>query len=543
MKYLSHFLKITMGLMPLVSFSQTVGSAVSFGSAHQDYAWSTAKSPIGDIYVTGGTTNQVDFNPNGTPHLVTVPEADKMNPYIAKYNVDMTLAWVISLGSSHWDEANKLLLDDTQNVYVLGTSYGIVDFDPSANVANLDLGDGNHFIAKYSSDGIYQDAALVPTVDYSQPGDQLLTDLQGNIYTYTGEKLNKFNSDLDLIWTQSIGGCPEIMNDTEIQCIKNFRRPGYIHSALGETQIILERYNLTTGSLIGTQVLGHTDNEINSGFIKKTRNNDLLIYGKFAGKMTLYGGGETLEFENYDLTEYGLQYEKREFICRYSSEGDLIWAKAYDDKGPNPSIIETDADGNIYTLGNLHYSANFDPVNPIIHTASNLFGSYIAKYDSDFNYISMYNFLGMHTGISDFKIYEDASIVCGEFYTPINVNLAGPSETLETNGYHDAFLIKYPNYDAFTLEPLTIDEHTVDADHFFTTHFKNSETLQITIDQNMVNVEENTVVVYDNRGRVLTSLTSSLNTFDIDMSAHPSAMYFVRVMNQERNSVDKIMKH
>ncbi len=539
MRYLLFIFMVVLSVLSINSNAQTLDEAISFGSNHQDFASQIAKAPNGDIYVVGGSTNITDFNPLGLQHNIQAPGVDKSNAYISKYNSDMTLDWVKSFGQSGWDDARQLLLDDSLNIYIMGYGEGVIDFNPSANVDSLDLSYGGYFVAKYGNDGAFKAVAPVTDIYPSEIGDRLQKDDHGNIYAYSGVFLSKYTSDLNLLWTQEIGGTPMVFNNLNMYCIRNFKSFEYVPTPDNEQEIVLEIYNLTFGTALSEHVLAHTDGVINSGFVKKTKNNDLLIYGKYWGTLAFYGGGDTLEVENYTLNAAGISYELKEFICRYDQFGNLLWAKAFDDKGPNPNILETDEDGHIYALGQLHYSANFDPVNPVIHTAVSQFSAYIAKYDSAFNYLSMSQFLGANSNIHDFKLYADTALICGSFYAPIDVDLTPSEQWLETNGFYDAFMIKYSDFDIVG-HPISINEHPIKEELF--NLYIQSGHMQIHIIETL-NTSVNTISVYDINGRQLISVQSNYNQIELDLSAYPDAVYIVQVANNIWSTSRKIVKH
>ncbi|MDZ7848264.1 MAG: hypothetical protein U5L96_16740 [Owenweeksia sp.] len=60
------------------------------------------------------------------------------------------------IGNSSYDVARSTATDAAGNVYVGGRFSGTVDFDPSANTANLVSANGSDiFLAKYDASGNY----------------------------------------------------------------------------------------------------------------------------------------------------------------------------------------------------------------------------------------------------------------------------------------------------------------------------------------------------------------------------------------------------
>ena len=528
MKYLISILLFGLPVFQSFVYAQNLEEAISFGSDHQDFVFQIEKAPNGDIFAVGGTTNIADLNPKGIAYTVQAPGVDKSNAFIARYNSDMTLVWAKTIGNTGWDEGRQLVLDDSLNVYVMGYGEGVVDFDPSGNVNSLDLSYGGYFLAKYGYDGVFKAVTQVTDVYPSQVGERLLKDSNGNIYAYTGTFLTKFTSNLNVLWIQETGGMPTEMNGDDIKCIRNFKGTDYTPSPDEEQEIALETYTFSAGTFLNTTLLGHTNGEIIQGYATQTPEKDLLIYGKYWGTLTFYGGGDSITVENYTLNAAGLLYEPREFVCRYDENGNLLWAKAFQDKGPNPVFFRIDDDGNIYTLGKLHYTSNFDPVNPFIYTPPSQFGVYIAKYDSAFNFQELSQVLTGHPVVHDYKWYNDTTMICGSFNDVMDADPSANEETLESNGYHDAFMIKYSGFGIE--DPVSVEEYTGNPNPFNT--FVQAGRLNVDIDTGTKD-EAYTLTLYDAAGRQLTSVQSYHTHIELDVSAYPKAVYIVQVRNNQ----------
>jgi len=114
----------------------------------------------GNIYVAGNFRgNNVDFNPNGTPFLLSSSGLTDM--FIAKYNsIDGTLIWIKQIGSTVAEVVSPgaLRCDNNGNPFFTGrlSGTGNVDFDPSnstVNVSNSAL-----FLASYDTNGNIRNA-------------------------------------------------------------------------------------------------------------------------------------------------------------------------------------------------------------------------------------------------------------------------------------------------------------------------------------------------------------------------------------------------
>ena len=135
---------------------------------------------FGNTYVTGifGLTGDFDSSP-ATADLVTVGAGDV---FVAKYNKLGQYVWAINFGSTGWDLGYEICGDSANNIYVTGKIAGTTDFDPGAGTATLTpVGDDDAFVAKYNSNGQYQWAFIIGSVN-EDIGFGIRTDALNNVY-------------------------------------------------------------------------------------------------------------------------------------------------------------------------------------------------------------------------------------------------------------------------------------------------------------------------------------------------------------------------
>lgn len=547
MKYFLHFIFFSVCLFSSTSYAQTLESYTSFGGETNDWPHSLIKDTFGNIYVVGQFSDTVHFNSIDTiyenvvdsTNLAPGLEMETRDAFLAKYNSDMSLLWIIPLGLSGYDIASEILLDDSLNIYIMGVGEGEIDFDPSNNTQILNGGPlsiHERFIIKYDNNGNFIKGNRIHGNGINVYDNHFFKDDLGSIYAYGGDSITKLNTNLDIQWSNKIGGYPEIINQSEIQCIRSFQMSNY---HLQTNKLVLERYNVLTGDLIDTTLYGHTEGMFRSGFIRKANNGDLIIYGDYWGNAQIYGGGNIVEMI-YDYSEVTQNPPTMfNFVSRFSNSGELIWAKAYDNKGPNPNEIITDDSGNIYLVGYLFDYANFDPVNEIIHTTSQG-ASYIAKYDSDFNYLAMSQFLGTVSGVHDIKIYEDTLLMCGWFNNPADLDIDLGTTTVTSNGLTDGFVAKYSNFDV-TGDPVSVGEHDVDNVYFTTYVNASKKTIEINVNEAFSLEGIKTVEIYSLKGQLLYSEQTHLNVLELNTSRFQNTAYVIRVSCKDWSATEKII--
>lgn len=133
-------------------------------------------------------------------------------------------------------------------------------------------------------------------------------------------------------------------------------------------------------------------------------------------------------------------------LTAYSQTTRIDWslpiASGSADRG---HAIEIDASGNTYVTGYFQGTTNFDPNGTANLTSNGSFDVFIAKYDSDGNYVWAHN-IGGGSADEAFDIALDGSnnvYVTGYFQgSHVDFNPGGGSFLVSSNGEKDAFLLK-----------------------------------------------------------------------------------------------------
>ncbi len=545
MKYLLRFIFLSVCLFSSISYAQTLESHINFGGDYLDKINEVVKAPNGDIYVVGDVTDMTDCNPFGAPVNITLPSAPATNALIAKYNSDMILSWMVSFRGN----ADQLLLDDSLNVYVMGSGSGNIDFNPSADIDTLNWGDGGVFLAKYDHNGSFINVISVLDVGQTLSGlptgerrEELFKDDSANIYTYLDSTLTKYNSDLDIQWVEEMNGHLDVINNSEFRSVKLENIPSISGN---EYALTLEQFNATTGGLISSTNYGYNEGGMSIRLIEKTENNGLLVYGHYWGLLQCYVGNDTVEFENNNYDPNGGWEMSNAYICKLDSSGNLLWVKTIETiegVGLNPEILEVDQDGNIYAIGNFYNPVNFSVGNsPIIHNPGTVFPTYIAKYDDEFNYLGMSQDLGDHSYVLDVKAYADTMLICGSFFEFMDMDLTSSGENTITTEEHDAFVLKYSNFD-ITNNSLTVLEEEVESNFFTLYSSQSSREVVITVNDNTSTLNKYRISVYDSYGRLLMYNTTKALQTKLDLSTFSTSIYYIQVSNGIWSATEKVVK-
>ncbi|MDZ7848263.1 MAG: SBBP repeat-containing protein [Owenweeksia sp.] len=128
--------------------------AINMGGNSSDVSNSVAADASGNAVVTGRFQGTADFDPSAS--MANLVSAGASDIFLAKYDASGNYLWAHSMGGSSTDIGQSVAIDGSGNAFVTGYFGGTVDFDPSANTANLvSAGNADIFLAKYDGSGNY----------------------------------------------------------------------------------------------------------------------------------------------------------------------------------------------------------------------------------------------------------------------------------------------------------------------------------------------------------------------------------------------------
>ena len=113
--------------------------AKQFASTTGSEAHGIAVDGNGNVYVAGGFSGTVDFNPGSATYNLT--SAGGLDAFVAKLDSSGNFVWADRFGGTGDDIAYGLAVDSA-NVYTTGYFNGTVDFNPGTGTANLASANG-----------------------------------------------------------------------------------------------------------------------------------------------------------------------------------------------------------------------------------------------------------------------------------------------------------------------------------------------------------------------------------------------------------------
>lgn len=341
-----------------------------------DYVSAFEMDADGNLYVTGSTRcmgGSFEF-------LTTKFDASGEQQWMAKYNVP----------GSKGDYPHLLAVDDSGNVYVVGTSYGhsygadfttvkynsdgilqwVASSENSYDIAYTVVVDraGNVYVGGYTGIVKYDRSGVQQwSVDSSEPVSALAVDDSGNVYS-SDPVLTKYNSNGVQIWAAAVGGEAITLDDSG--------------------NVFITGYSEYTGDS-GTQKYSPDGVQIWSAqsaggvMIQVAKNGSAyVVWGTRLIKMSSTGDIEWTEWyptncgcsiADLDLDESGnsyvtgtawsLDFCSHDFLTiKYDTSGVMKWSTLHEGSGSCNSDeavgVRVDQIGNVYVAGESQRSDN-----------------------------------------------------------------------------------------------------------------------------------------------------------------------------------------
>jgi uncharacterized delta-60 repeat protein len=301
--------------------------------------------------VTGSFEGSATFGP-GEANQTVLTSAGDTDIFIARYNLDGTLAWAKRAGGGWYDEGHGITVLSDNSTVVTGWFQNSATFgsgEPNETVLySAGMGDTDIFIARYNPDGTlaWAKRAGGPSLDWGYG----ITALSDNSTVVTGNFCE---------WG-TFG--PGELNET------------FLTSA-GGNDIFIACYN-PDGTLAWASSAGGVGQDLGLG-ITALSDNSTVVTGQFYDSAT-FGPGELNETV---LTSAG---DIDILTARYNPDGTLAWAKrAGGDSSDYGFGITTLSDNSTVVTGGFWDSATFGPgeLNETVLTSAGLFDIFIARFN------------------------------------------------------------------------------------------------------------------------------------------------------------------
>ncbi|WP_206751552.1 beta strand repeat-containing protein [Trichormus variabilis] len=263
-----------------------------FGTAADDYAYSTSVDGSGNSYIAGKTWGT--FTGNSTQGAY--------DAFIAKYDTNGTQTWIKQFGTSSDDEATSVILDGSTNtILVTGDTSG--SFAGSTNLGGTDI-----FVSKYDTNGTQTWVKQLGTNNYDY-STGVASDSTGNIYvtgytsygafagnTNKGAEdgfLAKYSSTGTLAWVKQFGTTgqdfsQEVKTDSagNIYVVGNTSGTFTGNTSVGGWDSYIAKYN-TSGTQLWVKQFGTTSTDEAVGLSLDNQGN-IYVSGRTNGSFPTY---------------------------------------------------------------------------------------------------------------------------------------------------------------------------------------------------------------------------------------------------------------
>ncbi len=387
--------------------------AKGIGDLDIDRGVSVAVDGSGNVYTTGYFQGTVQF---GSYQLVAAGDVDI---FIAKANAAGTFLWAMGIGGADQDFGWSIAVDDSNNVYTLGSFSGTVDFDPGADTNNLISSGGvNSFFFKLDSSGNFIWAKSIE--EQSVYTTSMVLDSSGNIYIsgefagtcdfdpgngiYNLTSVNmffdifvaKYDNAGNVIWAKGMGGATyKGSYSTTVDAAENVYTTGWFQDSVdfdpgaglfylvspGVRNIFISKLDNAGNFVWAKSMEGTAEGEGFSIAIDHSAN--VNTTGYFLGTAD-FDPGAGAYYLTADTAGYGSI-----FISKLDSAGNFVWAKAIGNgSDASGTSITIDDFNNIYYTGWFWQTADFDPDTGVYNLVSNgAHDVFISKLDSMGNLI------------------------------------------------------------------------------------------------------------------------------------------------------------
>lgn len=339
MKY-KKLLVATLLLFTLVSGAQTLNWGAYFNTQNNLSASDVAIDSNGNTYTVGFFVNGNDFDPGPGVFNIAEPNSNIGNVYCVKLNPNGNFVWAIPVGgTNNFDSLNlegvqpKIVIDNNNGViYISGVYDDPIDFDPSTATFLIptppgSTSGGKNFVAKYTINATLVWARYMgDDITY----EELIVDSSGNLYT-----VGNFSSSVD------IDSGPNVFTLTT--------NPG------GDDFFILKLN--TNGEFLWAKQFGDPTRFDFVRDITIDNEDNIIVTGLFSGLVDFDPNSGVTNLQSNNNSNDA-------FIAKYTSNGELIWAKSFGSTNmgiERGNAVTVDNQNNIYATGSFSGLTDFDP--------------------------------------------------------------------------------------------------------------------------------------------------------------------------------------
>ncbi|MEO6302072.1 MAG: T9SS type A sorting domain-containing protein [Bacteroidia bacterium] len=424
------------GILIIINFC-LIGQNLQFAKGFEIYH--TNNPSIGldsnkNVYLANNFAGVADFDPSaGVYTLSTIPGS--YNSFISKLDPFGNLIWTkdFKAYNNTYSGIEDIAVDKHGNSFVIGSFFGVVDFDPSPStytiasspslnsydvfIAKLDVS-GNFLWAKTIGSGLWDEGisididsignvystgmfsavntSSIPCVDFDP---DLSTSFTLTAISDSGSDIFilKLDTDGNFVWVKQIGGTYEGVSSISVDVGGNTCVAGYFYGSvdfdpgpttyslngIGNNDAYVFKLN-SSGNFVWAKVFGSLNGEENANYVTNDKAGNVYVSGVFETTADFNPGPGV-----FNLSSAG---QADVFILKLDITGNFVWAQkmggAQIDYGAAMSV---DSLQNVYTTGQISddiFVSKFNNFGSVLWTANigspngTDFGSYIIADNS-----------------------------------------------------------------------------------------------------------------------------------------------------------------
>lgn len=466
--------------------------AGTFGGAWLQDGTGMALDSAGNIYITGGFDQTVDFDPGpGTSFRVSAGDADI---FLLKLDPNGQFQWVKTMGGQLNDFGEGIALDPWGNICLIGNFEGIADFDPGFGNEILTAADSHDiFIAKYSPLGDFLWAGSCPgNRDVNFVRYEIATDDSGNVYTAGG-----FIGDTDF---DPGPGTNLIVNQ-------------------GLNDIFLLKLD-SAGQFQWVKGYGSSGEDV-AFALAIDDSQQVNFTGGFSN--TVDFGGPSFTFPSQGSVDG--------FLAQVTPSGNTTWAVSFGGAGFDyAKSISVDAPGTVVVAGQFEDTIVL-PNNTLVAQGSEdafvLRGSLTGNYE-----------YGVSYGGSDETTVEDIAIdnaglmyLAGSFAGTTDFDFFGGGSLISSTDALDAYTLK--------TDLLT---HLIDSEDLETSVYPNPSRDRVWVEVPEL-MSQGEWQLHNLQGSLIGRGFFGQKRFQIGLAEFPPGMYLLKIQTEGKNTTQKIIHH
>lgn len=426
---MNRFLFLTCLFLSIISNAQSepvLHWAKTYGSMGGEGADAVAYDEEGNVYLVGGFSSVVDFDPGpGVFNMTGVGNAP--DAYVLKLDALGDFVWAKRMGGSQGNWFTRIGFADNGDLILAGGYSGTVDFNPNAGTFNL---------------------TSTPLLNYPS---LFSTDISVVRLTRNG----------DFVWAKSFGSTqPDALYDMTIDSSGNIILTGsyadvgdfdpgpdtLTFTATGTWDVYLVKLD-GSGNLVWGKTFG-TESDVRANAIKTDADDNVYLVGNYTHTLDADPNAGEFLLPPGPADSFGQSFYQG-MVIKLDSGGDFQWAGKFGgDMMTIINAVEVDANQNVYLCGSFASESDMDPGEGEYILDAGIVDNlprnaiFITKLNADGSFNWAKHFPPSNGEVRMLKYAGNELLLAGYYQYQFSIN---DEITLTPAGNRDLFLARFDN--------------------------------------------------------------------------------------------------